>query len=169
MEAKLYFEIECLCFFILLLVYVLRTEKKSAELNGKFYQLLSFLVASVALTDGLAVRYNGINTFAARIITNFSSYYSDAAGHLVCALWLIYDMMWMSGSKSFDVRKKWPWTIPALLGIIMICLNIPFHFIFVIDSANVYHRGPLFFMLFIIPFMYILLSFLYPLVMTLRE
>jgi two-component system, LytTR family, sensor kinase len=162
MADRLYFEIQCICSFILLLVYFLRDDRKSPDKSIRFYTVLSFLVMSVALTDGLTVRFNGVDTAAAWFITQFSSFYCDSASYIVCGMWFWWTKMWMGNPDTFDFRKNIFWMIPASAGIILMILNIPFHFIYWIDAANVFHRGPYFFILFIIPFLYILLSFIYP-------
>lgn len=169
MERELYFEIEFLCAFILFLVFLLRIDRKSADRSSRLFTLLSIMVMTVLLTDGTAVLLDKVNVPAAWIATQVSSFYCDSAAHIVSGLWLVYTMMWMSDSDKTSPKTIAVLMIPALCGIVLMCFNLPLHFMYKIDAENVFHRGPLFFMLFIIPFLYIFLAFAIPLAKALKE
>jgi len=169
MEKALYFEIECLCSLILLMVLFLGIERKTTDKSQQLFRLLGIMVVLVMFGDGCAVFFNMCDTPAARFITLVASFVSDSAGQIVTCMWVWYTMMWVTNPDEFSFKKNMYLMIPGALGILILCFNIPFHFIFFIDEKNVFHRGPLFFVLFTIPFFYAFLAFIFSLIMTLNK
>src|SRR5574344_1916757 len=169
MEKMLYCEVDCVCAVILLLVLILRSAQVRTMPSQLVFTVFSSLVLPVLLSDGFGVLIDGIPGRVMWFVTWFMSFYCDAAASVVCGLWFWYTRLWLSDPEEISFKKNAACMIPAGVGVLVMFLNIPFGFVYTVDSANVYHRGPAFFIIFIIPFVYILMSFLYAFCVSLRE
>ena len=71
------------------------------------------------------------------------------------ALWALYADYLVYGSPVHTVRRILPFAVPLVLHTVISVMNYfgPYEFYF--DSNNVYHRGPLFFLLSLICYLYL--------------
>ena len=58
-----------------------------------------------------------------------------------------------------DMKGKWPWLVPVVLVSAIAVLSPIFHFVYYIDQSGTYHRGPLFPLVLIVSYGYLVLGF----------
>jgi len=161
MQNILYLEVDSICAVILFLVYLLGTDRKIISKSRTLYNALSFAVICVLLADGAGWMLDSCQGKTAGVFLRLFTFICDFFCCIVCFLWMWYTMLWLKASSVLTHRKICLWAIPAAIGIIGLFFNIPFHFLYYIDTNNIYHRGALFCTIYIISLFYISSSFLY--------
>lgn len=152
-EHILYAELNLLCIVIMvLLARKLRKADKSIE-QAYLSTLLGGLAMMIlfdmlwALIDRVSFIPPGIN-YLVNIL-----YFSATA---ICPyLGLKYLYVTFSG-KVFSLRQKLLLLLPAGIMLTFSLLSVKTGWVFSVDSTNTYHRGPMFALQYVIPFMYML-------------
>lgn len=141
--SYLYAQMNAFCILILLLLYQNRKRSNLLEIDERLFNLELLLVSVLLLTDGAMWTLNNQTFTGARPLFQAVSliYFlcMPAAGYL----WLLYcDSKVYEDERSLR-RRALLYAIPLLLSVLLNVSNLATGWIYTIDSANHYTRGPL--------------------------
>lgn len=148
MSKILYVEVNAVASLVLFLIYIstsVRRHGKGLSFDQTIFDYLLLANIGILVTDAGILLCNNINTSAAFILNSFFSSVYYALQPAFCCLWLFYsDFKLKNDFERIKRRALW-YSLPALGSAVLSGLSIFNGWLFRIDSANVYHRGSMFF------------------------
>lgn len=122
---------------------------KKQEQKGKEQRtFLWMLVADIVLcvTDALTWALDGAAFAGAKVVLHTASYLLNSVSILIGVLWLVYCDFHLSTSHDSIRRHHIAYLFPWIAFQVLLLFNVKYGFMYSYDSANVYHRGPFFFL-----------------------
>ena len=146
MEKHLYAEIYiiCLCLLIIILSVIFQKKNKVLSIEQRLFGTLLIMDFFALATDLISWLINGVVFEGSRLlhIVDYTIFYVFSG--LVFFFWFMYVIYILYCSKEM-IFKRLPFHLILLITYTIICVSSPFtNWVFIIDEANVYNRGPLF-------------------------
>ena len=139
--AVYYIEVNMICIVTLALLLGSLPRGEYQSKRGRFYKILLGLAMLMAATDLIAGVFRGTSFTGVRTILWLSNAIYLISTILIGYVWVLYSMQVLLG--HLNKRIQLLATLMALLDCALICLAPLNGWIFTIDAENLYHRGSL--------------------------
>ena len=138
-------ELNIFAFLILLLIYIRENKFKGQATVNKIFMYIVYATLILLVVDSLTRVFNkGPNDFS-RVMNWFFNFLLYALAPLPALLWLCYtDYQMFSDYYRIKKLKYFLWPL-FLLNLLISFMSLNLGWFFYVDAANVYHRGPYFF------------------------
>ncbi len=158
MDTVLYVEISIIGIVLLLIMYFSSKKSGSPTLDQRLFNKLLLAMglvmafdAGMWLIDGAGFSYSHILN-----ITISSIYYFIVP--LAGIFWLLYSYVKIENKSSVSYKRIWLYSIPLLINTVLTLINFKTGWYFYIDEANIYTRGDIFFLSFLLALIYMIQS-----------
>jgi diguanylate cyclase (GGDEF)-like protein len=141
---------------MLIVVFVQRIKKKESY-SSRFFRYLCIATIVMLVLDVIPWLIDGLQgplMFYFVYISNFILFLVHPIPLIIWLSYLDYQL-----NKSIErIKKKWYYTQPLILSVIIMIYSLFTHYIFYVDPNNVYHRGKGFFIIPVINYIIIAYS-----------
>lgn len=127
------------------------------SLNSKLYMLLVRITIILLLFDVMS-RFDGHTNTIYPVINQTGNFFIFLLSPLLPSIWLIYVHVQLYNDEQRALRLVWPVTFINSAHWILVILSQYFGWFYTIDGANIYHRGPLFFLSTVISFSLLIIA-----------
>jgi len=161
MEQFLKSDIDIFSIIVLIIIFV--NSNRHNNWDKLNYKLFSFLVSAnilLLVTDSLMYILDGVNGDGIREINLFIIALYYIFNPLVCLGWSLYVDYYIFDDKAHLQKILRIILLPTLVSILVSILSIFKGYYFYLDAGNIYHRGTLFPLLFVICYFYLAFTFI---------
>ena len=95
----------------------------------------------------------------ARAVNSVVTMLYYASNPLICLLWLMYTDFKINESKNGLIKRARFYVIPCVINMVLSLMSLSTNWLFIIGADNTYTRGPYFWVMAVIAFFYLALSF----------
>jgi len=95
----------------------------------------------------------------ARAVNSIVTMLYYASNPLICLLWLMYTDFKINESKNGLIKRARFYVIPCVINMVLSLMSLSTNWLFIIGADNTYTRGPYFWVMAVIAFFYLALSF----------
>lgn len=159
-----YLETNALALAVLLLVFFnIRQQSKNYFTEQKLFLLLLATNSAILVLDSFMWVLDGMPGRGVRILylAVTAAYYF--ANPFICMLWTFYVDYQINRDEKRMKTLTYYMPIPAAVNAVLAVMSVFGGYMFSIDESNVYHRGPLFFVMVGISYVYLIHTFMYTL------
>ncbi len=158
----LYIEINVIALVIILLIYGNMRRKINIKLpEHKLFLTLMLLTAQILFFDAFVWTLDGDTSALANMILLISSTGYFLLQPIICSIWSFYVDYQINHSLERIKKLMLPLSIPVIINTLFTILSIFGNYYYYYDYNNVYHRGPYFFILPILSFVYVAYTIVY--------
>lgn len=145
--------IGCTMLVILLISsYMVRQRRTPSD---RLFTIMIMLTASSCIVETVTFILDGSDLPATRYTLFFGSTWLYLSNITISYLWAVYTDLRLYQSTD-RIRRYYGYiAIPAMVGIVLLILNIPMQFIFSVDVNNFYHREAIAYSYYILPMYYL--------------
>ena len=122
---------------LLLSSYLVRQRR---QISDRFFTIMCVVTVFSCVCDMISFIVDGQDYDGARATAYFTNYVTYTANIVVSCMWMLYVDLRLYGSSKHMRRTLKRMCLPGALGLVGLVLNMKWHFVFSIDSDNVYHR-----------------------------
>lgn len=146
--------------FCLIILSVTYSSKNRKFKSYRIFNWLIFVTIALALSDTLARTEHG-SVVDILFLNQLGNFLLFSINPLVPTLWVLYVVYLTLGKSKTYVRLAHFSIIYLILNFGLVIANLFLNFLYTIDDANIYTRGPLFFLPFAIYYLPVIMSFIY--------
>lgn len=146
MTKILYTEINVIgiAILLMLLLNMKKSGKESITLDQKLFNLCMSANIFIFIFDSGMWLFNGNVDYISRLLNNMTTALYYISNPLICFIWLMYTDVKIKESKSGLLKRLKYYIIPVVVNTAISIISIYTGWYYFIDTANNYHRGPLF-------------------------
>lgn len=122
---------------LLLSSYLVRQRR---QISDRFFTIMSVVTVVSCIADMFSFIVDGQDYDGALATAYFTNYFTYTANIVVSCMWMLYVDLRLYGSAKHMRRTLKRLCLPGVVGLVGLVLNMKWHFVFSIDSDNVYHR-----------------------------
>ncbi|MEA5040315.1 MAG: diguanylate cyclase [Clostridiaceae bacterium] len=162
MNKLSYIELNAFAFTFLFLCFTNIYQKSKKYLyDQKLFLVMAASNAVLLILDSLQWLMDGRPGAALRVVLIVVSVAFSAMTPVACFLWSIYADYQICRNEAHLKKLFLPMSVPLLINLILSVLSAFYGLIFVIDQNNIYHRGPLFYLMTAICYFYLFYSLVF--------
>lgn len=162
MDKLSYIQLNAFAFVFLLLCYGnIRHIGNHYLYDQKIFLVMIGANAILLILDSLQWLLDGKPGVALRALSIIIAVAYSATTPIPCFLWSMYADYQIYREEKHIKKLLLPMTIPLLINLLFALLSAFYGLIFVIDQNNVYHRGPLFYLMVSICYFYLFYSLIF--------
>lgn len=122
---------------LLISSYMVRQRRQPID---RLFTIMIMLTASCCITEPVTFIMDGSSLPGTRYVLLVGNTWLYMANVMLSYLWVMYADLRLYQSME-RIRRYYGFVgIPALIGLVLLIVNIPTQFIFVVDADNFYHR-----------------------------
>ena len=157
----LYAEINVIGIVLLLLFLnnMNRNSRKRAPIDQHIFNACIIMNIMIFIFDTGMWLVDGNPLAILRVVNYISTMLYYISNPLICLLWLMYTDYKIYESKKGLFRRIPIYIIPCVISTVLSIISLNTGWFYIIDSNNYYIRGPYFWIMALIAFIYLILSF----------
>lgn len=162
MDKLAYLELNAFSLVFLLLCYINVYRKGKEYLyDQKIFLLMLEANAVLLILDSLQWILDGMPGVVLRVVSIIIAVAYSTMTPVACFLWSLFADYKIHRDEKHIKKLILPLAIPMLINLFFSLLSVFYGFLFIIDQNNVYHRGSLFYLMFLICYFYLFYSLIY--------
>ncbi len=128
------------------------------QLSDRIFTAMCSLTALSCIADMLSFMVDGQEYKGASLSAWFFDSFTYSTNIIVSIMWALYVDLRLYRSRKHMKKTLELLCLPAVIGLIGVVINLRWHFVFDIDSENVYHRMPASSFYFFVTYFYLISS-----------
>ncbi len=128
------------------------------QLSDRIFTAMCSLTALSCIADMLSFMVDGQKYKGASLSAWFFDSFTYSTNIIVSIMWALYVDLRLYRSRKHMKKTLKLLCLPAVIGLIGVVINLRWHFVFDIDSENVYHRMPASSFYFFVTYFYLISS-----------
>ena len=128
------------------------------QLSDRIFTAMCSLTALSCIADMLSFMVDGQEYKGASLSAWFFDSFTYSTNIIVSIMWALYVDLRLYRSRKHMKKTLKLLCLPAVIGLIGVVINLRWHFVFDIDSENVYHRMPASSFYFFVTYFYLISS-----------
>lgn len=128
------------------------------QLSDRIFTAMCSLTALSCIADMLSFMVDGQEYKGASLSAWFFDSFTYSTNIIVSIMWALYVDLRLYRSRKHMKKTLKLLCLPAVIGLVGIVVNLKWHFVFDIDSDNVYHRMPASSFYFFVTYFYLISS-----------
>ncbi len=162
MDSSMYIATDSVGITILLLIYFNFGAKriKSHTIDSKLFDCMLIVNMLLFVMDIFVRGLNGQSAFGARQLFFLTMTVYYLLHWTLCLVWFLYCQYKLTENIDTVLRKFFVYMAPSAMILILAVVNFKTSLLFWIDDKNIYHRGALYPLFFILCFVYLALAFI---------
>ncbi len=158
----MYLELNCFGLAVLLTIFMNSRRHVNRYLfDQKLFFALLLTTALILVFDMFMWLFDGMPGPLIHPAYQWITVCYYALNPLICALWYLYADYYINRSEAHLKKISIPVLIPVCVNLCLSIMSVYWHGMFYIDGNNVYHRGPLFFVMALICFLFLAYTMVY--------